>query len=179
MKIIIKQFKILLSIIILFLFLDATIGKYLYKKFIKKQLVDVDQSFGLRDDKYDHKFSKNYNSIIGWGNARYKLCTDNNGFRVKCEKRNLSQKNFDIAFIGDSFTEGLGYDYEKTFIGLIEESLKEKKIANLAMTSYSTSIYLSKINQLIKTGYKFKEVVVFIDISDFPDDILCYNCTHW
>jgi hypothetical protein len=175
MNFLIKQFKVLLSIIILFLILDVTIGKYLYKKFIKKQLVDVDQSFGLRDDTYDHKFSKNYNSIIGWGNARYKLCTDDNGFRIHCKKMNINLKEFDIAFIGDSFTEGLGYDYENTFIGLIEDNLKEKKIANLAMTSYSTSIYFSKINQLIKTGYKFNEVIVFLDISDFPDDILCYS----
>tara|TARA_A100000164_G_scaffold317384_1_gene297967 strand:+ start:669 stop:1769 length:1101 start_codon:yes stop_codon:yes gene_type:complete len=167
--------KIFFISLILFLLLDVTIGKYINKKFIQKDLIDVDTSYGKSDSTYDHRFSKNYNSIIGWGNLRYRLCTDNNSFRISCNKKRKDEKNFDIAFIGDSFTEGLGYDYEKTFVGLIESKLKNKKIANLAMTSYSPSIYLSKINYLIDSGYKFREVIVFLDLSDLPDDVLCYQ----
>ena len=33
---------------------------------------------------------------------------------------NLESKEFDIAFIGDSFTEGVGLDYKDTFVGRIE-----------------------------------------------------------
>ena len=167
--------KIIIISLALFLFLDITIGKYINKRFIKKQLIDVDTSFALKDAVYDHKFISNYNSIIGWGDFRYRLCTDSNGFRVSCNGKRNELNEFDIAFIGDSFTEGVGYEYEKTFIGLIEKKLKDKKIANLAVTSYSPSIYFTKINYLIKNDYKFKEVIVFLDLSDLPDDILCYK----
>lgn len=138
-------------------------------------MVDVDTSFGVSDKTYDHKFVKNYDSIIGWGKSRYKLCTDNNGFRIACDKKKKKLKKFDIGFIGDSFTEGLGYNYEQTFVGIIEKKLTNKSIINLANTSYSPSIYFTKINHLINNGYTFKEIIVFIDLSDLPDDILCYQ----
>ena len=170
--------KITIISLSLFLFLDITIGKYINKKFIKKQLIDVDTSFALKDVVYDHKFKNNYNSIIGWGDFRYRLCTDSNGFRTSCNAKVNELSEFDIAFIGDSFTEGVGYEYEKTFIGLIDKKLKDKKIANLAVTSYSPSIYFTKINYLIKNDYKFKEVIVFLDISDLSDDILCYKVNN-
>ena len=167
--------KIVFISIVLFLFLDSTIGKYIYKKYIRVQLQDININFSKLDEFYDHKYPKNFDALGGWGNLRYKLCTDNNGFRTACKKKDKNLKSFDLAFIGDSFTEGLGYEYEKTFVGIIDKELKHKKIANLAMSSYSTSIYYTKLNKLIKDGFKFDEVIVFVDISDLPDDILCYE----
>ncbi len=167
--------KILTITIIFFLVFDVTIGKYIYKKFVRDQLLDINIGFSKFNEVYDHTFPKNFNAIGGWGKLRYRLCTDDNGFKTSCNNNQKKQKNFDIAFIGDSFTEGLGYDYEKTFVGIIDNELKNKKVANLAMGSYSPSIYYAKINHLIAEGYKFKEVIVFIDISDFVDDILCYK----
>ena len=50
----------------------------------------------------------------------YTFCTDNHGFKYKCGfNRN---KEFDIAFIGDSFVEGVSLNYEKTFVGIFEKS---------------------------------------------------------
>ena len=171
-----KLFKIFLISISFFLFLDLTIGKYTYKKFIVKNLPDIDlKELSARDEIYDHKVATNYNSLVGWGDKRYKFCTDNNGFRISCDKKDKNLKNFDIAFIGDSFTEGTGYKYEETFVGLIERKLSNKKIANLGLSSYSPSIYLTKIKKLLNNGYKFKEIIVFVDISDLVDDTLCYK----
>jgi hypothetical protein len=79
-------------------------------------------------------------------------------------------KNFDIGFLGDSFTEGLGLPYEKTFAGLIAEKLPGKKIANLGVVSYSPTIYYLKLKDFLAKGYKFKELVVYIDISDIADE---------
>ena len=113
--------------------------------------------------------------MVGWGDKRYKFCTDNNGFRIDCEKKEKNLKNFDIGFIGDSFTEGTGVNYENSFVGLIENKLPNKKIANLAVSSYSPSIYLTKIKKLLNNGYTFKEIIIFIDLSDLTDDTLCYK----
>ena len=172
----IKILKISFVSVLFFLIFDITVGKYAYKKFIKKKLIDVDIStLSKRDKVFDHKLAKNFNSLVGWGDKRYKFCTDNNGFRVSCDKKEEKLKNFDIGFIGDSFTEGTGVSYENSFVGLIEKELPNKKIANLAVSSYSTSIYLTKIKKLLKDGYNFKEIIIFIDLSDLTDDTLCYE----
>lgn len=171
-----KILKVFFISVLFFLIFDITVGKFTYKKFIKKKLVDVDiTSLSKRDKIFDHKLAKNYNGLVGWGNKRYKFCTDNNGFRVSCDKKEKNLKNFDIGFIGDSFTEGTGVSFENSFVGLIEKKLSNKKIANLAVSSYSPSIYLTKINKLLKDGYNFKEIIIFIDLSDFTDDTLCYK----
>ena len=82
---------------------------------------------------------------------------------------------FDIGIIGNSFTEGVGDIYEKSFVSLIASNLKDKKIANLAVQSYSPSIYYAKINFLLSKGYKFDEIIVFLDLGNIVEDILCYK----
>ena len=77
--------KILLISIFFFLIFDATIGKYIYKKFIREQLQDINLNFSKFEKFYDHKYPKNFNAIGGWGNLRYKICTDNNSFRTSCK----------------------------------------------------------------------------------------------
>ena len=111
--------------------------------------MDIDVSFGIRDDIYDHKFKPNYNVLAGWGKSRYRLCTDSNGFRNSCKNQFSNLKEFDIGFAGDSFTEAVGMNFEKSFVGIISSNLKDKKIANLAVTSYSPSIHYAKINFLL------------------------------
>ena len=175
-NIFLKFNKIVFLILFFFLISDLIFGKYVYKKFIKKQLVDVDiTKLSLKDKIYDHKLAKNFNDIVAWGDKRYKFCTDGNGFRVSCKDINRNIKKFEIGFIGDSFTEGTGVDYENSFVGIIEKSLPKKNIANLGVSSYSPSIYLTKLKRLLKTGYSFDEIIVFVDISDIVDDVLCYK----
>ena len=165
---------IFISIFIFFIF-DVTLGNYIYKKFIKVKLADVKTSYSLKDPLYDHKLPKNYNDLAGFGNRRYQLCTDDNGFRNFCDYKKNNQKKFDIGFMGDSFTEGIGIEYENTYIGIIKKKLNSYENANLATVSYSPSIYYSKIKSLLESGYTFKKIIVFIDLSDFPDETLCYN----
>ena len=114
-----KIFIIFLLSFIFFLALDAIFGKYVYKKFIKEDLVDVDViKLSAKDEVYDHTFSKNFKGIVGWGNKRYEFCSDNNGFRISCSKKNKNQKKYDIGFLGDSFTEpDLAFPYlVKTYL---------------------------------------------------------------
>jgi hypothetical protein len=81
-----------------------------------------------------------------------------------------NDKEIDIGFLGDSFTEGLGLPYEKTFVGLIAEKLPQKEIANLGVVSYAPTIYYLKLKDFLNKGYRFKELVVYIDISDIQDE---------
>jgi len=162
--------------IFFFLIIDLLIGKNLYKKFIRKSFTDVDFIVTIPDKIYDHKFKKNFRTNnMGWGKRRYSFCTDENGFRTFCNKQSDLNKNFDIGFIGDSFTESIGIEYDKSFVGLISSKLVDKKIANLAAASYSPSIYYAKIKKILSDDYTFNEIIVFLDISDLHDDNVCYK----
>lgn len=123
---------------------------------------------------YHHDLAKNFKGKDVWGYLRYDLCTDENGFKTSCIGVK-EVKNFDIAFIGDSFTEGIGLSYEDTFVGKIAKSAPHLKIANLGVSSYSPSIYLAKVKYLLERGVTFKQLVVYIDISDIQDEAIFYT----
>ncbi len=170
-----KTFTIFLITFFLTLIIDFFFGKLIIDKldrfFAKtsfyERLIRKDHKF------YHHKLKKN----VKYEKARsfsgfFTLCTDNHGFKHKCNsKRN---KNFKIAFIGDSFVEGVALDYEKTFVGIFEET-KKVPVANLGVTSYAPNIYLSKVKYLLENNYKFEHLIVFVDISDLYDDNTFYK----
>ena len=173
--------KFVIITFVMFILFDVLAGKYIYKKFIRKNYKDVDRSYIIADPIYHHKLQSHFQGLVGWGYISYRFCTDVNGFRTSCNEIILPSKlsspvnKFDIGIIGNSFTEGVGDIYEKSFVGLIASKLKNKKIANLAVLSYSPSIYYAKINSLLSEGYKFDEIIVFLDLGDIVDDILCYK----
>ena len=113
-----------------------------------------------------------------WGRHYYTVHTNSLGFKDK-QVREIKLKSDKprILFIGDSFTEGVGIEFNNTFVGLIEEQLAKQNIQvlNAAVTSYSPIIYLRKVEYLINTvGLKFDQLVVFVDLSDIEDEALGY-----
>lgn len=147
------------------LFIDALIGSYLLKFTSKKINPSINHNI------YDHDLKKNFKESLEWVPGKnYMFCTDQNSFRNFCDKTNFKIKEFDIAFIGDSFTEGVGLEYKNTFVGKISNYLSDYSIANLGVVSYSPSIYFAKLAHLLDNGYKFDRVVIYFDISDVYDD---------
>lgn len=158
-----------------FLLFDLLIGNYIYKKILRKNFFDVDTGMGTTHSVYHHDIKKNYiTHSAGWGKKKFSFCSDIHGFRNDCINNNNS-KIFDIGIIGDSQTVGFGLSYDEMFSTLISKKLKNKRIANLSSSSYSSAIYYSKINYLISNGYKFNEIIVFVDLSDFHDDFVRYK----
>ena len=167
--------KILLVTLILILIIDLFFGEKILKKFdnffsksqFYERIIRIDHPI------YHHTLRKNinYSNNVGF-TGTYKLCSNNHGFKSKCGQ--LDTKNYKFAFIGDSFTEGTPIEYEDSFVGIFEKETGYKT-ANLGIVSYSPKIYLSKLNFLLKEGFKFNHVVVFIDISDFYDDTNFYT----
>jgi len=113
-----------------------------------------------------------------WVNGEYSFYTNSLGFRDKSPRRvPLTTDHYRMVFIGDSFTEGLGVDYEATFVGLIDKALSKKgvEVLNAAVVSYSPIIYWKKMQYFIeKKKLKFDELVVFLDISDNQDEACSY-----
>ena len=170
-----SSLKILIITFILTLVIDFFLGEKILNKFdtffsksqFYERLIRIDHPI------YHHTLRKNvkYSNNVSFTET-YELCTNNHGFKSKCNQ--VDNKNYEFAFIGDSFTEGTPIEYEDSFVGLFEEKTGYKT-ANLGIVSYSPKIYLSKINFLLKEGFKFDHVVIFIDISDFYDDTNFYS----
>ncbi len=154
--------KIFFVTLIFYLLCDFIFGKKILETFYWK---DKD-NFRIEHPVYYNTIISNYNDFAYFGGTRYKMCSDASGFKSSCNMVNKKNKIFDIAFIGDSFTEGIGVPYEDTFVGIISNKLNDKKIANLAVVGYSTSIYYIKIKHLLENNYNFKEVIIYIDLND-------------
>jgi lysophospholipase L1-like esterase len=109
-----------------------------------------------------------------WGPLRHTIKTNSLGFKDNCNRNvPLVTDKYRILFIGDSFTEGKGYEYDRTFVGLVDEEFRGQgvDILNAAVASYSPIIYLRKVAYLIETVHlKFDHLIVFIDISDIEDE---------
>ena len=139
----------------------------------------IEQYYRVQDSVFHHSLKKNIeHSDAIWGSIGYKVYTNSLGFKDRAARQiDLENDNKRIVFIGDSFTEGVGYSFKDTFVGLIEKQWRSENIEtlNAAISSYSPIIYYRKIKYYIEdVGLKFDRLVLFIDISDIKDDATSY-----
>ena len=160
----------ILITLVVYLLADFFLGSWLLSAFGPKR-----DQFRTLHPVYHHTLRPNFQGVGHWGDWTYPVCTDGSGFKSPCNKIGVVDKTFDIAFIGDSFTEGVGVPYEHSFVGIFAQNNPQLKIANLGVVSYSTSIYFSKLRYLLQNGYQFKKLVVFIDIADIYDEAHEYD----
>jgi hypothetical protein len=124
---------------------------------------------------YHHDLLPDVDGYFEWGNGPVRVCTDSFGFRISCsDKAEAPRKNYDLAFMGDSFTEGIGISYEDSFVGRYAQKHPDISIANLGVASYSPVIYYRKMQYLLDNGFTFDHVVVLPDISDIQDEAALY-----
>lgn len=155
-------------LIVILIIIDLLVGTlFLAKPEIQK---------GRTSDPYfNHGLTPNFEGSELWSGGRNKIYTNNLGFKdssVRIIPLEVPEKHR-IVFIGDSFTEGIGIAYGKTWIGLIEQRLGPfgYDILNAGVASYAPTIYYLKTKYLIEHGLKFDELVVFIDISDVQNEL--------
>ncbi len=158
-------------------FFGNTILEYLYKNQIilseiekRKKLQKIrleEKKYRISNDFYHHTLKKNVEADSTWGNNKYTTCTDRYGFRIECGKNIDSNKK--IILIGDSFTEGIGLNYNETFAGMFSKKMNYK-VYNMAVSSYSPIIYRNKIKYFLDNSLEAKHVLIFIDISDIDDE---------
>ncbi len=180
-----QWFTIIISNLVLLLMLDITAG-LIYKKingnswyYDWKEGPTEKNLLRIKSNIYHHDLAKNANEKDStWGDTTYTTKTNSLGFRDRINRKiPLKTEKIRLVFIGDSVTEGLGLNYEDTFVGLIENALKEKhSILNAGVTSYSPIIYWKKIDYLInKVGLQFDELIVYLDVSDIQDEASIYK----
>lgn len=139
----------------------------------KKQLVEHNPYYhhGLLPDKSVED--------ISWGNRKYSVFTNSLGFRdASLRKVDPVSAKCRILFIGDSFTFGVGVNYQESFVGIIQDRLasSDVDVLNAAGESYSPVVYYRRIEYLIcKQGLNFQEAIVFLDIGDPQDEASFYR----
>ncbi len=163
----------MLYVIILLLSIDLIFG-YQILRIISNETSDYHR---IRDKNYHHSLLPLVRVEDRWGDNYYNVCTDNNGFRISCivKEKKLEEVSGQIIIIGDSFTEGVGVEYEDTFAGHIDSYMNQYNVINLGVSSYSPSVYYSKILKHSSEFKRLKKVYVFIDISDIQDEAQFYS----
>jgi hypothetical protein len=128
---------------------------------------------------YEHGLVPNKNTERAWGRIVYAWKTDRHGFRTgDCAPREADPARPSVFVIGDSFVEGMGTTFEKSFAGLIAcDAARQGKAAwNLGVASYSPIIYPLRIEAAARElGTTPKSIYLFLDLSDIDDDANVYR----
>jgi len=134
------------------------------------------QAYRRQHPVYDHDL-RPMASVDGerWGPLVCSYRVDSLGFRDRVVRQvPLADARRRVVFIGDSFTEGMGLDYDKTFVGLVDQALSRRgiEVLNAGVASYCPIIYDRKLRFLLEeVGLRFDELVVYVDIGDIQDEV--------
>ncbi len=156
-------FLITLASIVLFfwLFLDLILSNTLMAK--KDDCIKFEEKYYelKKNCSGKHRFKKAFPSVD--------IFTDKYGLRTsKNFKHNNDLKN--IFILGDSFTFGVGLEYEKSYVGLIESRMKDYNFYNFSVPSYSPSVYPFKLKKMSKLNIMPSKIIMFLDLTDVHDE---------
>lgn len=133
----------------------------------------------VRSEIYHHGLAPNRRITEAWGLARYTYATNSLGFKDASPRTvDLKSNGPRVLFLGDSFTEGKGFTYPDTFVGLVAGELAKQgvEVLNAGVDSSAPVIYRLKVKHLLENvGLSFDQVVVFLDVSDIYDQARRYQ----
>ena len=123
-----QKLRLILYYIVIFCLFDYFLGEkilnYSYKNSILnnpseklKVVIENEKKYRISHPNFHHTLQRNVDTQSQWGESIYKTCTDKNGFRIHCGE--IKKFDEEIILIGESFTEGIGLNYEETFAGML------------------------------------------------------------
>lgn len=157
---------------ILFLGFDVA-----YSRFV----IGDERQYRIPSDEYHHGLLANYSGHDVWGGRRYRLFTNSLGMKDGAVREvPAGSTSYRVLLIGDSFTEGIGLQFEETFAGMLYRAGQERsrriEFLNAGASSNSPVIYYKKTKYLLDRGIHLDEVVVLSDPSDVQDEATGYFC---
>ncbi len=172
---------IFLTVIIGVLLLDvvaANVQKHSFRYRFKKY--DHEKEYRTASDVYHHGLLPNkVVPITRFGNKFYSVKTNSLGFRdFQPREVPLRSDRYRILLMGDSFTEGVGCEYEDTYAGILTRTLAKRgiEVLNGAAVSYSPSIYYAKVRYLLEdVGLDFDDLFVMLDLTDAVNEACWYR----
>jgi lysophospholipase L1-like esterase len=139
----------------------------------------TERRYRVPSDVYHHDLAKSADAVAMWGGTRYRVRTNSRGFKDATTREiPLTQEGPRVLLIGDSFTEGIGLPFERSYAGIIAQRLGAGgvEVLNAGVSSYSPAIYYAKVRYLVEeVGLQFAELVVFMDISDIANEAWLYD----
>ena len=158
--------------IIIFFTMDIIFSNSIIKSMIKKDCFKYMRYTINNQNYYSYELEKNCKAYETKRTVKtYNVYTDENGYRVGSKKNvNKVNKENTIVFLGDSFTYGLGVNYEDSIVGILEKKGINYNTLNLAVPGYSPVISKVKLEQLIKKGVRPKKIFYIMDITDVHDE---------
>jgi len=150
------------------------VARQIYKKFRKPPVRPVAEH---REPNpfYHHGLRANASVMDTFGDRRYPFFSNSLGMRDGSVREVSSGKNGPrILLIGDSFTEGVGLPWEKTFAGILASRLSADgiEVLNSGVNSYCPVLFKGRLRFLFEQkGLAVDRVVAFVDISDIMQEL--------
>ena len=147
-----------------------------YNPFKLREPLNNGKDLYIRDNLGWYDLEADFYGESRYGKNYFYVKTDKNGLRINHLKNSNNLKSDEkIFFIGDSFTFGVGLDWQKSFVGILNKEYNINAI-NAGVNSYSPTTYKYKLRSLIDKGLisKNQRVVIGLDISDVFDE-----ATRW
>lgn len=141
--------------------------------FIAAKIFIADYSFRIKHSYYSHSLKPNVRARDVFGPFKYKIRTNSMGFKdYKPRTVQLKKVRPRVLFMGDSFTEGIGVPFEKTFVAAIQKAYPDMEILNAGVASYSPVIYYYKTKYLLEVKkLEIDHLIVMIDLTDIQDEV--------
>ena len=174
-----KRVRDLIVMVVVTALLDVGVAQIL--KYYGKKWGPVAQEQAYREASpiFHHTLKANQDTTGYWFGHPFPVKTNSLAFKDRTVREvPLEGNKKRVLFIGDSFTEGVGYPYEKTFVGLCDEAWAARGIEtlNAAVSGYSPSTYYRKLKYLVEEKrLAFDRVIAVIDISDTWDEVFRYQ----
>ena len=144
-KLKIKNYKKTFTLVSIYLFFFI-IGDLIFSNFF----YDKPVKYGcIKKYEYFFELEKNCNAhekLIS-GASSYKVYTNNEGHRFSGVKSTRSEQRTAI-FFGASYTYGWGLDYEKTFVGILDNFEHKYFIKNFSVPAYSPTVFYYQAKQI-------------------------------
>jgi hypothetical protein len=172
-----SSLKIMINVFVYLMF-DISLGT-LYGKFREAEpkssmVEESEKAFRRREIAFHHGLLPCFDGYTFW-HQRYRISTDNLGFKSQPFRQTaLSPSRVRTVFLGDSFTEGIGVEYHRTFVGLFDSAYPRQEIVNMGVASYSPKLYKEKLRHYRAAGFEYDRLILCLDISDIQDEIV-YN----
>jgi lysophospholipase L1-like esterase len=124
---------------------------------------------------YDHGIRENFHWNDKYGPLEAPFFSNSLGFRDSAIREIPLKANLPrVLLIGDSYCEGVGIPWERTFAGILEKKLKPQgiEVLNAGVMSYTPILEKIKIRYLLEArDLEFHQVVLFLDLSDIKDEL--------
>ena len=143
-------------------------GDGAYSAISRNEISESERPFLPLDNGW-YELKKNFKGTDRFGNRQFPVETTDKGFRKKVGSSEPSQ--YELIFLGDSFTYGVNGPWEETFVGNFSE-YTELTVLNGGVPSYSLTPYLHRYKEIIQNDLASQghKVVVAVDISDVQDE---------